>query len=77
MTVYGTRGLVQKRQAYQLLAKAAEEAWGISPLPGIEREAGGKPFSPARKTGPSTSATAGRWRCARWTALRLEWMFRW
>ena len=49
MTVYGTRGLVQKRQAYQLLAKAAEEAWGISPLPRIEREAGGKPFFPGQE----------------------------
>ena len=46
MRIYGMQDLTQRQQAYQLLAAAAQEEWGLSPLPEIRREAGGKPFFP-------------------------------
>ena len=46
MRIYGMQDLTQRQQAYQLLAAAAQAEWGLSPLPEIRREAGGKPFFP-------------------------------
>ena len=46
MTVFGIDGLTERRQAYQLLAAAARAEWGLSPLPPLAREPGGKPFFP-------------------------------
>jgi 4'-phosphopantetheinyl transferase len=43
MVLYGAQGLTQRSQAYQLLALAAEEHWGMAQLPPILREARGKP----------------------------------
>ena len=46
MRIYGMQDLTQRQQAYQLLAAAAQAEWGLSPLPGVERAPGGKPFFP-------------------------------
>ena len=46
MQIYGIQNLTQRQQVYQLLAAAAQTQWGLSPLPGIRRESGGKPFFP-------------------------------
>lgn len=43
VVLYGTDVLIQRRQAYDLLALAAAEQWGLSPLPPMERGAHGKP----------------------------------
>ena len=48
MVVYGTSGLTSRSQARELLALAAQEVWGLTPLPEIFRRAGGKPFFPER-----------------------------
>lgn len=49
MVLYGADGLEQRAQAYDLLAMAAEEHWGLSPLPPVVRDSLGKPaFSPAQ-----------------------------
>ena len=42
MQVYLQR-IGSREQAYSVLARATETAWGLSPLPEILREAGGKP----------------------------------
>ena len=47
--------------AYRLLALAVEKELGLRPLPEIAREAGGKPFFPARPEPPSAPSTTGRW----------------
>lgn len=45
MIVYGMKDLTQRSQAHELLALAAEEHWGLSPLPPLRRDApNGKPF---------------------------------
>lgn len=48
MIVYGAKGLTARSQARDLLALAAEEHWGVSPLPEIARRELGKPFFPER-----------------------------
>ena len=47
MLIYRTAGLTDRAQARDLLALAAKEAWGLSPLPEIALREGGKPFFPA------------------------------
>lgn len=49
MVIYGMEGLTARIQARELLALAAAEVWGISPLPEIARREGGKPYFPARE----------------------------
>lgn len=49
MMIYGAEGLMSRAQARELLALAAQEAWGLSPLPELARREGGKPFFPARE----------------------------
>ena len=49
MVVYSATGLTARNQAQDLLAQAAEEHWGLSPLPEIARREGGKPFFPERE----------------------------
>lgn len=44
MVLYGAEGLTVRGQAYDLLAQAAEDHWGLSPLPALERGPQGKPF---------------------------------
>lgn len=46
MLIYSTAGLTDRAQARDLLALAAKEAWGLSPLPEIALLEGGKPFFP-------------------------------
>ncbi len=46
MTLYGTTGLSERRQAYDLLTLVADEQWGLSPLPPMARGAQGKPYFP-------------------------------
>lgn len=46
--VYGAQGLTAQKQARALLALAAEEVWGLSPLPETAREGRGKPYFPGR-----------------------------
>lgn len=46
MVVYGMRSLTQRGQAYELLARAAAEYWGLEPLPEIKRTKAGKPYFP-------------------------------
>lgn len=38
----------ERQLAYRLLALAVEREYGLAPLPGIAREAGGKPYFPER-----------------------------
>lgn len=49
MVIYLAKGLTSRAQARELLARGAEEHWGLSPLPEIARHEGGKPFFPARE----------------------------
>ena len=44
--VYGADGLTRRAQARDLLALAAAEHWGLSPLPELHRAAHGKPCFP-------------------------------
>lgn len=46
MVLYGAAGLTRRQQAHDLLARAAEEHWGLSPLPNLARGPHGKPFFP-------------------------------
>lgn len=47
MNLYGTDNLEHRSQAYDLLAFAASDAWGLSPLPALVRSPTGKPaFAP-------------------------------
>lgn len=46
MILYGADGLTRRDQAHRLLALAAAEHWGLSPLPAAERAEFGKPFFP-------------------------------
>ena len=46
MVIYGAGGLTQRQQARLLLARAANEQWGFSPLPALARGPHGKPFFP-------------------------------
>ena len=46
MVIYSAEGLTRRSQARELLALAAKEHWGLSPLPEIARHEGGKPFFP-------------------------------
>ena len=43
MIIYGAAGLTARSQARELLALAVREVWGLSPLPEIARQEGGKP----------------------------------
>ena len=43
MVLYGADGLETRAQAYDLLAIAAKEQWGLSPLPQLVRTPLGKP----------------------------------
>lgn len=49
MVIYISAGLTSRAQARDLLALAARETWGLSPLPGIARQEQGKPFFPDRQ----------------------------
>ena len=44
MVLYGADNLESRAHAYQLLAYAAREHWGLSPLPPLVRTSMGKPF---------------------------------
>lgn len=44
MVIYGTVGLAARGQAYDLLARAAAEHWGLGNLPETIRSERGKPF---------------------------------
>lgn len=60
MVLYGADGLETRAQAYDLLAIAAKEQWGLSPLPQLVRTPLGKPgFShvPGREFNLSHSGT--------------------
>lgn len=46
MVLYSAKGLADRAQARDLLALAAKEVWGLSPLPEIALREGGKPFFP-------------------------------
>lgn len=46
MVLYIAKGLADRAQARDLLAWVVKEAWGLSPLPEIASQAGGKPFFP-------------------------------
>lgn len=46
MLLYSAENLTARAQARDLLALAAREVWGLSPLPEIARHEGGKPFFP-------------------------------
>ena len=48
MVIYHAKGLTARSQARDLLALAAAEHWGLSPLPQIARREGGKPYFPSR-----------------------------
>lgn len=48
MVIYGTQDLTCRNQARELLALAAAEHWGLSPLPELARSGEGKPFFPGR-----------------------------
>lgn len=43
MQVYAKRHLESREQAREMLARAVQAQWGLSPLPDILREEGGKP----------------------------------
>lgn len=49
MIVYQAKGLTSHAQARDLLALAAKEVWGLSPLPEIARLEQGKPYFPERE----------------------------
>lgn len=49
MLLYSAENLTSRAQARDLLALAVREAWGLSPLPEIARQEGGKPFFPGRE----------------------------
>ena len=49
MIVYQAKGLTSRAQAKDLLALAAKEVWGLSPLPEIARLEHGKPYFPKHK----------------------------
>lgn len=49
MIVYQAKGLMSRAQARDLLALAAKEVWGLSPLPEIARLEHGKPWFPERE----------------------------
>lgn len=46
ITVYGSEHITRREQAYDLLARAVEDRWGLFPLPPITREERGKPRFP-------------------------------
>ena len=46
MVLYGADNLTDRRQAYDLLALAAKEYWGLNTLPPMARTAQGKPWFP-------------------------------
>lgn len=46
MILYGADTLTDRKQAYDLLALAAREYWGLAPLPPIARGEQGKPWFP-------------------------------
>lgn len=46
MVVYGTKELRTRSQAYDLLALAAREHWGLAPIPQVARRPDGKPYFP-------------------------------
>lgn len=47
VSVYGCTGPQGRAKAYDLLALAAGEVWGLDQLPPIDRRPGGKPFFPS------------------------------
>ncbi len=44
--VYGASGLQRREQAWELLARAVQRCWGLSPLPETARGERGKPYFP-------------------------------
>ena len=46
MLIYSASGLTARAQARDLLALAVRETWGLSPLPEIACQEGGKPYFP-------------------------------
>lgn len=49
MVLYGAENLTRQQQAHDLLARAAEACWGLSPLPSLDRGPHGKPFFPGQR----------------------------
>ena len=43
MRLYGTKTLTDRSGAWTVLERGAKEYWGVSGLPAVEREPGGKP----------------------------------
>ena len=68
MVLYSAKNLTARSQARELLALAAGETWGLSPLPRIARQEGGKPFFPEQE-GRHFNLSAA-WPCAPWTTPR-------
>lgn len=50
MVIYRAAGLTSRQQARELLALAAAEHWGLSPLPEIAQQEKGKPYFPGQET---------------------------
>lgn len=48
MVLFGAHCPDARHRAYDLLALAIKQEWGLSQLPSIERRNGGKPYFPAR-----------------------------
>lgn len=46
MVIYSAKGLTARAQAWELLAVAVKETWGLFPLPEVARHEGGKPYFP-------------------------------
>ena len=49
MILYSAGGLSSRTRAYDLLALAVNEHWGLSPLPELARMEGGKPYFPGHE----------------------------
>ena len=49
MILYSAGGLTSRTRAYDLLALAVNEHWGLSPLPELARMEGGKPYFPGHE----------------------------
>ena len=43
MRIYAQRGLENREQAHVMLERAVQDTWGLSPMPEMIREEGGKP----------------------------------
>lgn len=79
MVIYGhLPAWTSRSQAYGLLALAAGEHWGLSPLPALARQAGGKPYFPdAADYSFNLSHSGHLAHMLRWTAPLWGWISRW